>query len=151
MESRTLKRIGALAVVVMIAGGATWWALNRRPAATTTSRTSDFTETTIRRVVPEGTRIRVEVINTTMQRGLGRRATFYLRDAGFDVVRFAGEGPARDSSLVIDRTDHPEWARLASQAMGGARIESRPDSSRYVDITVLLGSSWRTPPKTFYP
>lgn len=103
------------------------------------------------RVVPVGTRIRVEVINTTSVRGQARRVTLYLRDAGFDVVRFAGEGPARDSTLVIDRTGHPEWARLASKALGGAAIEARPDSSRYVDLTVLVGQVVRTPAEAFYP
>src|SRR5205814_750511 len=35
---------------------------------------------------PQDVRIRVEVLNATQTRGLARRATFYLRDRGFDVV-----------------------------------------------------------------
>jgi hypothetical protein len=103
------------------------------------------------RLVPEDTRIRVEVLNATPVRGLARRATFHLRDLGFDVVRFAGDPAPRDSTLVIDRSSHPEWAALVSRAFGGARVESRPDSSRYVDVTVLIGASWRPPAQPFYP
>lgn len=100
---------------------------------------------------PEGTRIRVEVLNTTKVRGLARRATMHLRDRGFDVVGMGTTQPARDSTLVLDRSNHPEWARLVAQALGAARVESRPDTSRYLDVTVLLGDAWRPPPEPFYP
>ncbi len=105
----------------------------------------------VERLVPAGTRIRVEVLNTTTTRGAARRVSLYLRDAGFDVVRYAGEGPARDSTLILDRSGHPEWAALVSRALGGAAVESRPDSSRYVDVTVLIGRTVRTPAQAFYP
>ena len=36
--------------------------------------------------VISGERIRVQVLNATTSRGLARRATFFLRDKGFDVV-----------------------------------------------------------------
>lgn len=105
------------------------------------------------RVVPDTVRIKVEVVNATATRGLGRLATAWLRDKGFDVV---GTGTAtsaerRDSTLVLDRSGHADWARLAAEAMGGARVEARPDSLRYVDLTVLIGRSWRPPPQSLYP
>lgn len=104
------------------------------------------------RIVPEGTRIRVEVMNATTTRGLARRASFYLRDLGFDVVDFRTTGERRDTTLVLDRSGHPEWAALAAKAIGGgARVEARPDSSRYLDLTILLGASWRPPAQPFYP
>ncbi|HSA57985.1 MAG TPA: LytR C-terminal domain-containing protein [Gemmatimonadaceae bacterium] len=99
----------------------------------------------------DGERIRVEVINATRVRGLARRATFALRDAGFDVVRYTTDADARDSTLVLDRSGHPEWARRVARALGGARVESRPDSSRYLDVTVLLGADWSPPSKPFHP
>ena len=102
-------------------------------------------------IVPAGVRIRVEVLNATRIHGLGRRATMYLRDRGFDVVETSTTSPGRDSTLVLDRSGHPEWARLAARAMGGAPVQSRPDSSHYVDVTVLIGSSWRPPAQPFYP
>ncbi len=100
---------------------------------------------------PEGVRIRVEVLNATRVRGLARRATMHLRDRGFDVVEIGTASEQRDSTLVLDRSGHPEWAELVSKAMGGAAVEARPDTSRYLDITVLVGDSWRPPPEPFYP
>lgn len=138
-----------VALAALVAGGAGWWFL-RRPVATFADGPAPQ-GAPVRRVVPAGTRIRVEVLNTTTTRGVARRVTLYLRDAGFDVVKFAGQGPALDSTLVLDRTGHPEWAALVSKALGGAIVESRPDSSRYVDITVLVGRVVRTPPEAFYP
>lgn len=100
---------------------------------------------------PEGVRVRVEVLNATTRPGLARRATLHLRDAGFDVVRTATAGRQSDSTVVLDRTGHPEWARLVAQALGGAQVLSRPDSSGYLDVTVLLGASYRPPAEPFYP
>ena len=104
-----------------------------------------------RRVVPEGTRIRVEVLNATPTRGLARRATLYLRDLGFDVVAIGTASERRDSTLVIDRAGNGDWARLVSGALGNAPIEARPDASGYLDVTVLLGTSWTPPPEPLYP
>lgn len=92
---------------------------------------------------PEGVRIRVEVLNASRIRGLARRATQQLRDGGFDVVYAGNSRLAQDSTLVLDRSGHPEWAQLVARALGGARVEARPDSSRYLDVTVILGSRWR--------
>jgi hypothetical protein len=101
---------------------------------------------------PAGVRVRVEVINTTHTRGLARRATRVLRDQGFDVVSVSTGGPTIDSTLVLDRAGHPAWASSVARLLGPkARAESRPDSSRYLDITVLLGTAWRPPPQPLYP
>lgn len=100
---------------------------------------------------PTTPRIRVEVLNATRTRGLGRRAMLYLRDQGFDVVEVGTSSVARDTTLVLDRSRHPEWARNVATSLGTARVESRPDSSRYLDVTVLVGSSWRPPAQPFYP
>ena len=102
-------------------------------------------------LVPDDVRIKVEVLNASGQRGLARRATFALRDAGFDVVRFGNDPAPRDSTLVLARSGNDDWARLVARALGGARVESRPDSSRYLDVTVLLGGDWRPPAKPFHP
>jgi LytR cell envelope-related transcriptional attenuator len=146
VEPRTLRRLAAAGVIALAVGaGAAWWWRGRG----TVIQTADGSE--VRRLAPEGTRITVEVLNATTVRGLARRATFHLRDLGFDVVRFAGDTSSRDSTLVLDRSGHPEWAALVSRAFGGVPVEERPDSSRYVDVTVLVGSSWRPPAKPFHP
>jgi len=96
-------------------------------------------------------RVRVEVLNATHIHGLARRATEYLRDRGFDVVASGTVKEQRDSTLIIDRTNHPVWAGRVARAFNGARVQLAPDSSRYVDITVLLGATWRPPAEPFYP
>ncbi|HEX9219903.1 MAG TPA: LytR C-terminal domain-containing protein [Gemmatimonadaceae bacterium] len=99
---------------------------------------------------PEGVRIKVEVLNATKTKGLARRATLYLRDRGFDVVGSGNVTEQRTTTIVYDRSSHPEWARLVARAMN-APVVSRPDSSRYLDVTVLLGANWRPPPLPFHP
>jgi LytR cell envelope-related transcriptional attenuator len=133
----------ALLAVAALAGG---WAYvrHRRGAGPLPGLTRDAR-------APEGVRIKVEVLNATSVRGLARRATLHLRDRGFDVVDLGNADSTRDSTLVLDRSGHPAWARLVSDALGGARVETRPDSSRYVDVTVLLGTKWRPPAEPFYP
>jgi len=100
---------------------------------------------------PAGVRIRVEVLNATRVRGLARRATMHLRDRGFDVVNVGTSRESRDSTLVLDRSGHADWAALVARALGGARVEQAPDSSRYLDVTVLVGATWRPPAEPFYP
>jgi hypothetical protein len=100
--------------------------------------------------VPEGTRIKVEVLNATKTRGLARRATLYLRDRGFDVVGSGNVAEQRATTIVYDRSSHPEWARLVGRAMN-APVVARPDSSRYLDVTVLIGANWRPPSLPFHP
>jgi hypothetical protein len=100
---------------------------------------------------PEGARIRVEVLNASRTRGLARRATMHLRDRGFDVVETGTADVQRDSTLVLDRSGHPEWAQLVAQALGATAVASRPDTSRYLDVSVLLGATWRPPAQPFYP
>jgi len=100
---------------------------------------------------PEGVRVRVEVFNAAQVRGLGRRAMLYLRDQGFDVVTLATMPATRDTTLVVARGTHESWARLVARALGESRVESRADSSRDVDVSVYLGSTWRPPAQPFYP
>ena len=99
---------------------------------------------------PEGTRIKVEVLNATKTKGLARKATLYLRDRGFDVVGSGNVGEQRTTTIVYDRSSHPEWARLVARAMN-APVTTRPDSSRYLDVTVLIGANWRPPPLPLHP
>ena len=99
---------------------------------------------------PEGVRIRVEVRNASTVQGLARRATFHLRDRGFDVVESGNAAEKHDSTIVLDRSHNPEWARLVANAMGDATVVEAPDSTHYVDVTVLVGTSWRPPSEPFY-
>jgi LytR cell envelope-related transcriptional attenuator len=100
---------------------------------------------------PEGVRIRVQVLNTTKTHGLARRATQLLRDRGFDVVEVGTISPTMDTTLVLDLSGHPAWADAVAKVMAPAHTRARRDSSRYLDVTVLVGSSWRPPAQPLYP
>lgn len=100
---------------------------------------------------PAGVRVRVEVLNASRVRGLARKGTMELRDRGFDVVAIGNSGELRDSTLVLSRAGDEDWARRVARALGGARVELRPDSSRYVEVSVLLGATWRPAPGPFRP
>jgi len=100
---------------------------------------------------PNGQRIRVQVLNTTKTRGLARRATRLLRDRGFDVVELGTVGPTMDTTLVLDLSGHPAWAEAVAKVMAPAHTRARRDSSRYLDVTVLIGPTWRPPSQPFQP
>ena len=95
--------------------------------------------------------MRIEVFNASQHHGLGRRAMLYLRDRGFDVVTLGTVPAQRDTTLVVARGTHADWAQLVSRALGSARVEAHADSSRDVDVSVYLGSTWRPPTQPFYP
>jgi hypothetical protein len=145
VEPRALKRTVLLVVIALAVIGGGAWGVQRwrhrpgRPIGSSDAR------------APEGVRIKVQVLNATKTRGLARRATMQLRDRGVDVVDVGTDPNARDSVLVLDRSGHPEWAKLVARALGGGQVLSRPDTSRYLDVTVLLGGSWRPPAEPFYP
>lgn len=146
MERRRLiRRAAAVLVVLLLAAGIVL--VVRRPS----TRAPQAVRQRVDAEAPPGVRIRVEVLNATRVRGLARRATMHLRDRGFDVVNVGTAREARDSTLVLDRSGHAEWAALVARALGGARVDQAPDSSRYLDVTVLVGATWRPPTEPFYP
>ena len=143
----------AIVIALILTGGAgmLWWRGSSSSGDGTGSGRTLFAP---QERAPEGVRIRVEILNATATPRLAQSATRLLRDRGFDVVA-TGNSPTRlDSTLVLDRTNHPEWARLVASVLGRAgpgSVELRPDSSRYVDVTVLLGAEWTPPTKAFNP
>ncbi len=135
------RRYGRIILVFLILCGIGWiaWQLLALRAPRSGRRAPEDAR------APEGVRIKVEVLNATQARGLARKATVYLRDRGFDVVGSGNVSEQRANTVVYDRSSHPEWARLVGRAMTAPVVE-RPDSSRYLDVTVLLGGDWRPPP-----
>jgi hypothetical protein len=90
-------------------------------------------------------------LNGTKVRGLARRATQLLRDRGFDVVETGTINDARDTTLILDVSGHPDWANRVGKLFPPSRVQARPDSSRYLDVVVVLGATWRPPTQPFYP
>lgn len=147
------KGKGRYLLLALALGGAAWWlAVRARPAGGADPAVPVAVETPpVERVVPEGTRVRVEVLNGTTQRGLARRATRAMRDAGFDVVASGNGDGETDSSVVYVRSGRMDWGAWAVTALGGARLVTRPDSSRDLDLTIVVGRRWRPPPEPFDP
>jgi hypothetical protein len=139
--------LALLFVCALVYGG---WKLARRSSSSTPAARNNVATAPPDARAPDGVRIKIEVLNATATRGLARRATLFLRDRGFDVVGTGTVKERRDSTLVLDRSGHPAWAQLVGKALN-ARVETRPDSSRYLDVTVLLGGNWRPPALPFYP
>jgi hypothetical protein len=142
-------KVGRWILLALVIGGAAVYGARRFEKARAVEKTKRDAALPAR-LAPPGVRIKVEVLNATSTRGLARRATMFLRDRGFDVVASGTSREQRGETLVIDRSNHPEWARLVAEAMS-APVESHPDSSRYLDVTVLIGANWRPPARPFYP
>jgi hypothetical protein len=145
---RLLLFAAALGIIVL--AGAAWVIHALRTTSTTSTLAAVLSPEQLPRA-PEAVRVRVQVLNTTGRRGLARRATRLLRDQGFDVVDMGNGSPALDTSLVLDRSGHPEWAATVARLIKPATSRTERDSSRYLDVTVLLGTSWNPPPQPFNP
>lgn len=140
---KTMRVVGVLVVALGVIGaGALWRTRHHTPA--TIAASPDL-------LAPSGVRVRVSVLNGTRSRGLARRATMLLRDRGFDVLEMGTDPHPRDTTIVYDLTGHPEWAQRVARSFTPARVEARPDSSRYLDVVVVLGASWRPAAQAFHP
>ena len=145
----TRLRMAFVALLLIVVLGAATWVLHARQVVR--SPLSSVLPGLLLPRAPSDVRVRVQVLNTTRTRGLARRATRLLRDRGFDVVEIGTTTPTLDTTLVLDRSGHPAWASVAVAVLQPARAVARPDSSRYLDITVLIGRTWRAPPHPLDP
>ena len=87
---------------------------------------------------------RVEVLNASGLAGLARRATESLRAGGFDVVFYgnAGSHITPDSSAILDRSGDIDRAREIGRLLGIETVRTEPDTTRLVDVTVIIGRDW---------
>lgn len=94
----------------------------------------------------DGPRIVVEVLNTTGKSGLARIGTRVLRRAGIDVVSYgnaASEGDrGPDSTRILVRRGGREAGERVRRALTVGSVVMRPDSTRLVDVSVLLGGDF---------
>jgi hypothetical protein len=104
------------------------------------------TDTLADSVVIPDSRVRVQVLNGSNIPGLAGRATDALREAGFDVVSIGNARTSVTTSLVLDRVGSRAIADSVAGALGIARIETRRDTSLYLEVTVILGPDWRDRP-----
>ena len=140
------RRYGRILLALIVVGALAWFgvrSLNNRTRNTVVVVPDNAKP-------PEGVRIKVEVLNGTRTKGLARRATQLLREHGFDVVGSGTNPDQMPTTLVLDRSGHPDWAARVGRAMNATVLE-RPDTSRYLDVTVILGADWRAPALPFHP
>ena len=74
-----------------------------------------------------------------------RVGTRALRRRGIDVVFFGTADTTSDSTHVILRRGSRERAEEIQKLLGMGKIEVRSDSTRRVDVTVILGMDWKGP------
>lgn len=88
-------------------------------------------------------RVRVEVLNAAGVAGLARAGTERIRAAGYDVVYYGNAAAfGRDTSVVLDRSGRSDAARAVAAAMDIPLVLEQPDTSLYLDVTVVLGRDW---------
>ena len=120
--------------ILMGSSLAQWW--HEVPEATVSTGVS-----------PGSGRVKVQVLNGGGLSGVAWEATRTLRDLGFDVVSYGNAGTfSEDPSVVIDRVGRFQTAGLVAEALGIEAVLSEPDSSLYVDVSVVLGPEWTRPP-----
>ena len=91
----------------------------------------------------EGPAITVEVLNASGRPGEARVGTRLLRHAGIDVVYFGNAAESGlDSTRIIVRRGTTQAAERVRAALGQGRIEVDLDSSRLLDVSVLLGADF---------
>ena len=95
-------------------------------------------------VPPSTDRVQVEVLNGTETSGLARVGARELRKAGFDVVYLA-TAPAVESTTVLVRRGDVEAGERVRKALGSGKVKTVRDSTRHVDVTVILGPDFRGP------
>ncbi len=141
------RRLLLLAVVVHVVLGAGVFGARRWYGGGARAVLGDTTS------APQGQRVLVEVLNSSGTGGLARRATFLLRDRGFDVVGWGNDPRGRRSeSLITDYTNKPEAAERLARIIGGAQIARGKDSlDRGLDLTLRLGSAYRHPAESYHP
>jgi hypothetical protein len=142
---------GVAVIAVAVLGAGAMWRARRHPATPPTAAAAPPPKIPDDVRAPDSVRVRVQVLNGTKVRGLARRATVVLRDRGFDVVEMGTDRNGGDTTIVYDLTGHPDWAQRVARVLAPARVVARPDSSRYLDVAVVLGTAWRPPAEAFYP
>jgi len=101
-----------------------------------------------------GSAITVEVLNANGRSGDARVGTRLLRRAGIDVVYFGNaDASTLDSTRIIVRRGSAKVGEQVRAALGLGRVEIALDSSKLLDVSVLLGADF-TPSRSsldFHP
>jgi len=87
--------------------------------------------------------ITVEVLNANGRAGDARAGTRLLRREGIDVVYFGNaDGAVLDSTRIIVRRGSAAVGEKVRKALGRGRVEVQLDSTKLLDVSVLLGADF---------
>jgi hypothetical protein len=87
--------------------------------------------------------IMVEVLNANGRDGDARVGTRLLRNAGIDVVYFGNAAESGlDSTRIIVRRGTADVGERVRSVIGRGRVEVQLDSSKLLDVSVLLGADF---------
>lgn len=94
-----------------------------------------------------GAAITVEVLNANGRAGDARVGTRLLRREGIDVVYFGNAAEVTlDSTRIIVRRGSAEVGEKVRKALGRGRVEVQLDSTKLLDVSVLLGADFASAP-----
>ena len=132
-----------LLVIVMVVGGLGIGRLVPDEMGSETAPAGDAVTAEDAELPSPENRTRVEVLNGSGVPGVAAEATERLRASGLDVVYFGNATSFDvDSSIVLDRTEREGAAQVVSQTLGIVPVRVEPDTTRLVDLTVVLGLDW---------
>jgi hypothetical protein len=101
-----------------------------------------------------GSAVTVEVLNANGRSGDARLGTRLLRRHGIDVVFFGNaDAGTLDSTRIIVRRGSAKVGAQVRAALGLGKVEIDLDSSKLLDVSVLLGADF-VPPRSsldFHP
>ncbi len=89
--------------------------------------------------LPDGGKIRVEVLNGSGVSKAGLGLAEMLRKKGFDVVEIDNAPERHDSTVVIDRVGEDRWAQAVAKRLGVERTVRQRNPDLLVEVTVILG------------
>ena len=103
-----------------------------------------------------GSAITVEVLNANGRPRDARVGTRLLRRQGIDVVYFGNAPPdagTLDSTRIVVRRGSAKVGEQVRAALGLGKVEIDLDSSKLLDVSVLLGADFAPPRSTldFHP
>ena len=101
-----------------------------------------------------GAAITVEVLNANGRSGDARAGARLLRQSGIDVVYFGNAPPPEgglDSTRIIVRRGSAAVGERIRALLGKGRVEVQLDSTRLLDVSVLLGADFTPARLDFHP
>lgn len=135
------RRVILLAAALVVAAALLAWLTS----SSGTGVQAELVAEAPRAEAPPEQRVRVEVLNAAGIPRLAQRGTELLRDQGFDVVFYGNaSGFPPDSSVVVDRVGDLAAAMAVAEAIGIERVRLDPDSTLYLEVTVVLGEDWES-------